>query len=192
MLLAGLACNEVYLESISLSIQGETYSKGVYYIAKDLNKSYIIDAVINPNNFTVNDFTWKSTNTEVARVNANTFKAIGVGEATIIASYINSNGTEISDQIKINVSSESNEISFPTKNLTATYTGENLNRLFRVNEDDETGKYEYSYYSYDQKKMVANIIDAGSYKIICSSVENPNIEVSAELIVNKHKLSFTG
>ena len=190
------ACGETKLESIKLSFEGATYSQGAYHVMKNKNILYTINAEIHPDNFTVDDFEWKSSNTDVARVFSNKVRTVGSGETTITATYKFPDGKEISASIKLVVTAISSEITFPSNILTNTYVYNGTDRKedFKAIQDDGTGLYTYNYHSFSEKRDLEPdeaLINAGSYLISCKKVGDDDIETSINVTIEKYKLSFT-
>lgn len=202
------ACGEITMQSISLSISADnaTYSNGYYYVDKT-NSAIQIETTINPTDFKPQDLTWKSSNTTVATVYYNSFKTVGVGETTITASYKNSDGKIItSNYLRISVNESNPEITFNLNALSKTYNGLDQKQLFMANQETGTGdfvndgtgkfkfqtngKFTYEYYDYQTKQMTNEIVNAGSYKILCKSIENSDIQTTVDIEIKKHKLSF--
>lgn len=207
--LFAFACGEVSMQSIALSInkEGVTFSNGYYNVEKT-NDSITIDTVITPGDFSVQDLTWKSSNTNVVKVYYNSFKTINVGEATITASYQNKDGKIIKDTLHINVNSSNPEITFNANNLRRTYNGldqksqfiadQELNNNSQLVLDSEKNAYKfetgakfyYQYYNYQTKQMTTELTDAGSYKILCKSLQDESIETTVDVSISKYKLTF--
>lgn len=201
------ACGEITMQSISLSISSNyaNYSNGYYYVDKT-DSAIQIETVINPSDFKPQDLTWKSSNTTVATVYYNSFKTVGVGETTITASYKNSDGKVISATLRLSVNESNPEITFNNNSLTKTYNGLDQKQSFLADQEtgsgdfvnEGTGKYKfqnngkftYEYYNYQTKQMTSEIVDAGSYKILCKNIDNPNIQTTVDVLITKYKLSF--
>ena len=210
------ACGEISMQSISLSISDEyaVYLNGYYYVNKT-DKSIEIETEINPNDFGVEDLSWKSNNTRVVTVfnSSNKFRTVGVGEATITASYKNKDGKTISDSLRLIITESSPDITFSQSQLSRTYNGEDQKHLFIADQegvqgqldsgsigfDDDAeahkiangGKFFYRYYNYAKKQYVDNITNAGAYKIICSSIENNTIQTIVDVEIKKYKFNIS-
>ncbi len=210
-MLCGFACQQEALKSISLSLtvnENCSLTSG-YYRLKSNVRSYSINVDIQPNNYTVNDFTWESNATDVLTVYLDsvekkvTVSPKGVGIATITAKTYNSNGQLISASLKFVVEPDADEMSFSQSTFVTSYTGEDIIEAdfkkdyptYKIMQDEDDGTYEYLFfdiYKGDKGEYVDKIINASTYQIICQEVKNPEIQTSAMLKVEPAKLNLTG
>jgi len=206
-MLFAFACGEVNMQSISLSISDEYafYYNGYYYVDKS-NNSIPIETVITPSEFDVKDLTWKSSNTNVAKVYYNSFKTVGTGETTITATYKNSDGKQVSALLRLSVNETNPDITFNSNSLQSTYLGTDQKQNFLPTQETGSGaflrddegkfsfetnaKFKYQYYDYQTKQMTAEIVNAGLYKVICQSIQDSTKQTLVDVVIAKHKLSF--
>ena len=210
-MLCGFACQQESLKSISLSLTVNENCSLIsgYYRLKSNVRSYPVNVDIQPNNYTVNDFTWESNATDVLTVYLDTVEKKvtvspkGVGIATLTAKTYNSNGQLISASLKFVVEPDADEMSFSQSTFVTSYTGEDIIEAdfkkdyptYKIMQDENDGTYEYLFfdiYKGDKGEFVNKIINASTYQIICQEVKNPEIQTSAMLKVEPAQLNLTG
>ena len=196
MIFAFFGCNEKKVEKIELSISQDIaiYEGGSNGYVIEYTTSLIkIDAKITPSDFDVSMLSWRSSATNVARVNNDGYlTCVGEGKTTIFASYNNPDGV-VESRILVTITKEQLP-EFANYNATTYYTGGDIKSNYKVNNPFENEE-DFAYYYYDLKtgRQVTNIVNAGRYKITyCKVLEESTIEYAKmNLEVLPYQISIT-
>lgn len=202
------SCGDNKLNKIELSLPNSyVYDKGVYKVDKSESK-VILKVKIGPNNYTPSDLIFESSDTSVIerpRVENGEVYFVpksrsGLETVTITAKYENKDGTVVkSNELKIKVVDFETDVNFEKEIYETYYSGKDIGGDYRVNEDpafiDNTSqesfpKESYEYYSVDNKSVVNEIVNAGTYEITCTNPKDNLAITKCLLVVKKAKIKI--